>query len=132
MAATASSAFLTSPSYSSSTAVSRRIVLILTVDIGPWSKGSKPDGGVSRGVVDVVVGEWCPSNDLSCGLSDFFDSSASVRARCAFYATRAAGFTPRRPSNVAPSRLSSKAPFCLLRSRTCCLAAAVTVAECWP
>jgi hypothetical protein len=50
----------------------------------------------------------------------------------ASYATLAAGFIPRRPSSVAPSRFNSNGPFCLLRSRTCCLAAAATVAECWP
>lgn len=53
--------------------------------------------------------------------------------RLASYAACAAGcFLPRRPSRVAPSRLSSKAPFCRLRSLTCCLAAAVTAAECCP
>lgn len=60
-------------------------------------------------------------------------SAQLLCARLASYAACAAGcFLPRRPSNVAPSRLSSKAPFCLLRSLTCCLAAAVTAAECCP
>jgi hypothetical protein len=36
-------------------------------------------------------------------------------------------FCPLRPSSVAPSRFNSKAP---LRFLTCCLAAAVTAAEC--
>lgn len=60
-------------------------------------------------------------------------SAQLLCGRLASYAACAAGcFLPRRPSKVAPSRLSSKAPFCLLRSLTCCLAAAVTAAECCP
>ena len=60
-----------------------------------------------------------------------FSSWTSGCACLASYATLAA-VLPRRPRSVAPSRCSSKAPFSRLRSRTCCLAAAVMAAECWP
>lgn len=91
-----------------------------------------PPNGLSPQVSSVLSAGSPAGSSGTPGLCADW-SGQLLCGRLASYAACAAGcFLPRRPSKVAPSRLSSKAPFCLLRSLTCCLAAAVTAAECCP
>lgn len=103
----------------------------------PMAQGYPQDGqphqsSASPTCLSPSVSAFSPAGSDAPGLCVDWSEQLLCR-RLASYAACAAGcFLPRRPSRVAPSRLSSKAPFCRLRSLTCCLAAAVTAAECCP